>query len=192
MLRSKRSLRKILHIYSPNSHQTILHPSATARRRQVMPSPERKPQGHPSQGSQERSTESADIILVTATVHMACWLLVGSIGWATSPQPLRDDPKIVVLILLWFAQVATAGCLLEMTAPSLTVSSTAAIIGATMVALFRTVVTSTGNGAVWSFWVSAGAYAGLGVEAWLGLVLMARDNIAYRISRNAATGQTLD
>lgn len=72
-------------------------------------------------------------------------------------------------------------------APNLAVSSTAAIFGATVVAVYRTLLASEGNGAVWSFWVAAGAYVGLVVEAVSGIVQMVQDGIAQRVAMNAST-----
>lgn len=164
--------------------------SASTRFALTMPKSQGNCNEHQEQWHQRRSAESAGVLLFLATVHMACWLLVGSIGWATSPQLLSDDPIIVVLILLWFTQTATGGCLLAVVAPSLAVSSTAAIIGATMVAIYRTLMASHGNGAIWSFWISAGAYAGLAAEAVLGILQMLQDSIERRVRMNALTRPT--
>lgn len=164
--------------------------SASTRFALKMPNSQGNCNEHQEQWHQRRSAESAGILLVTATVHMACWLLVGSIGWATSPQLLSDDPIVVVLILLWFAQIATGGCLMVIVAPSLAVSSTAAIIGATMIAIYRTLMASHGNGAIWSFWISAGAYAGIATEAILGILQILQDNIAHRVQINTSRRPT--
>ena len=72
----------------------------------------------------------------------------------------------------------------------LAVSSTAAIIGATMVAIYRTLMASHGNGALWPFWISAGAYAGLAAEAVLGILQMLQDSIERRVRMNALTRPT--
>jgi hypothetical protein len=72
-------------------------------------------------------------------------------------------------------------------APSLAVSSTAAIIGATTVRVYRTLTASEGNGAVWYFWIAAGTYVGLVVEAVSGIVQMVEDGIAQRVAMNAST-----
>ena len=67
------------------------------------------------------------------------------------------------------------------------VSCTAAIVGATMVAIYRTLVGNGGNGAVWTFWISAGAYVGLAVEKVFGVLRMVQDCIAHRVEMNAST-----
>lgn len=152
----------------------------------TMPRSQANGDEHQAQWHQRRSDESAGILLFLTTVHMACWLLVGSIGWATSPQLLSDDPIVVVLILLWFTQIATGGCLMAVVAPSLAVSSTAATIGATMATIYRTLIASNGNGAVWSFWISAAAYAGIAAEAVFGVLQMLQDSIAHRVQRSAS------
>lgn len=139
---------------------------------------------HQDQRLGTRPTESAGMILVTTTIHISCWFFVGSIGWSTSPQPLADDAITLALIFLWLIQIATAGCLMIVVAPSLAVSSTAAIIGATVVAVHRTLMASGGNGAIWSFWIAAGAYVGLVVEAVFGVVRTVEDGIAHRVEMN--------
>lgn len=67
------------------------------------------------------------------------------------------------------------------------VSSTAAVIGATLVAVYRTLMASGGNAAIQSFWVVAGAYAGLATEAVVGIVQMLEDSIAHRFETKAST-----
>ena len=142
---------------------------------------------HQEQRLQRRSVGSAGTILVNATIHLACWSLVGSIGYATSPQPLVDDAITLALIFLWLIQIATGFCLMAIVAPSLAASSSAAIIGATIAAIHRTLMASPGNGAILSFWIVAGAYVGLAAEAVFGIVQMLQDSIAHRFEMNAST-----
>jgi hypothetical protein len=75
---------------------------------------------------------------------------------------------------------------LAVVAPSPAVSSTAAIVGATVVAIYRTLVASHGNGAVWSFWILAGAYGGLAVEGMCGVLQMVQQSIAHLVETNAS------
>ena len=124
------------------------------------------------------------MILLLTTIHIACWFLI---GWSTSPQPLADDATTLALIFLWLIQIATGGCLMAMVVRSLAVSSTAAIIGATTVAVYRTLLASGENVAVWSFWISAGAYVGLVVEAVFGVVRMLEDRLARHVEGIALT-----
>lgn len=142
---------------------------------------------HQDQRLGTRPTDSAGMILVTTTIHISFWFFVGSIGWSTSPQPLADDATTLALIFLWLTQIATGGFLMAMVAPSLAVSSTAVIIGATTVAICRTLLASGGNGAVWSFWVAAGAYMGLAVEAVFEVLQMVEDRLARHVEGNALT-----
>jgi len=72
-------------------------------------------------------------------------------------------------------------------APSVAVSCTAAIVGATIVAVYRTLVSSGGNGAVWSFWISVGAYVGLAAEGVSGVLQVVQENVAHRVEMNAST-----
>jgi len=152
-----------------------------------MPHLEATSHKHREHQPQTRSIDFAGMILLIATINISCWLLVGSIGWATSPQPLADDATTLALIFLWLTQIATGGFLMAMVAPSLAVSSTAVIIGATTVAICRTLLASGGNGAVWSFWVAAGAYMGLAVEAVFEVLQMVEDRLARHVEGNALT-----
>lgn len=151
------------------------------------PYPEQRCDGSQEQRLGRQSTESAGILLFTATVYIACWLLVGSIGWATSPQPLADNAATLGLIFLWLIHIATGGCLMALVAPNLAVGFTAAIIGATTVTIYRTLMASHGNGAIWSFWISAGAYTELAYEAMFVIIQMLQDRIAHRFEINAST-----
>lgn len=137
----------------------------------------------PEPGLQEQPSKSAGTILLMATKHIACLLLGGSIGRAISPHQLSDSLATVLLVYVWLVQLATAGYLLITLASSLTASFTAAIVGAAVVTLHLTLTLHPENGAIWMFWIWAGAYVGLAVEASSGLVGMLEDSMAQRIEK---------
>jgi hypothetical protein len=76
---------------------------------------------------------------------------------------------------------------MALVAPNLAVGFTAAVIGATMVAIHPTLMASHVNGAIWSFWISAGAYAGMAMDVMFGLAQMLQGSIAYRFEIKAST-----
>lgn len=86
---------------SSNMQLTVSSPAFLRRRQQTMSRSEATSRMHQEQRLQTCSNESAGMILVTTTIHMALWLLGSSIGGTASPQSLPDDALTLALAFLW-------------------------------------------------------------------------------------------
>jgi hypothetical protein len=79
----------------------------------------------------------------------------------------------VMCVFLWIPQALATGCLVYtaqtrgLSTPAATLS--ASIVGVGAAILYGVCWADWGNAAMGAFWIAAGVYGAMGVEAWLGV-----------------------
>lgn len=126
----------------------------------------------PLRQNNDNPTPTPGLILVALTTALTCWFLTGVIGHTSPTLPAKDDMTIMC-VFLWVPQALATGCLVY-TAETRGWSTPAATLSASIVGVGAAIVYGVcwadwGNAATGAFWIAAGVYGAMGVEAWLGV-----------------------
>ena len=134
----------------------------------------------PPRQNNSNPTPTPGLILVALTTALTCWFLTGMIGHTSPALPAQDDMTILC-VFLWIPQALATGCLVYTaqtrgwSTPAATLSASIVGVGATV--LYGVCWADWGNAATRAFWVAAGIYGAMGVEAWLGIAAAAETGI---------------
>lgn len=123
--------------------------------------------------SEEDPISTPGFILVALTTTLICWLITGIIGFKSPTATVQDDQTLIAVVL-WIFQFISSICLViaavskGWSTPAATTS--ASIVGLGVALVYGVCYAEWGNAATWMFWVAAGVYGALGVEARMGWV----------------------
>jgi hypothetical protein len=141
--------------------------STTAAATAVSPNP------HPDHLAQSLpdNIPSAGTVLVALTLSLVCWLLTGAVGH-TAPRARPGADPTAATMFFWAIQLGAGVFLVggvgARRLSSIAAALSAALVGAGAAGAWGVCVADWGNAATWAFWVFAGVYVALGVEAGVG------------------------
>jgi hypothetical protein len=128
------------------------------------------PKPHPTQSLPD-NIPSAGTVLVALTASLVCWLLTGAVGH-TAPRMRPGADYTAATMFFWAIQLGAGVFLVggvgARRLSSIAAALSAALVGAGVAGAWGVCVADWGNAATWAFWVFAGVYAALGVEAGVG------------------------
>ena len=130
--------------------------------------------------SQSLHPSTPGIALLAFVGNLACWIITGAIGYASPPCLAIDDWTCMAMVLFvpqGLATVYLISIALEKGWMSATPSLNAGIVGFSIAIVYTMYWATWGNFATRVFWIEAGVYLSLALEAKLGVFEAAEQRI---------------